>query len=471
VRICLSAAFVLLGMARAQAPTDQTAAAPVADRGYKLLRENEDWSFLRDPALRDDFWDPIKYIRLSAVSEDWYLTIGGEVRQVWEQTGNNNWGKNPYMDAFYLARYMLHLDAHFGKHYRTFVQLKSGLEAFRRGGPRPIDEKKLDFEAAYFEANTAGDEDWVALRLGRQELNYGSGRLLSIREGPNVRQSFDGLKLRGKLGDWHIDGFAVRPDLDKPGFFNNAPDHQTALWGLYSTRPVAKTVSVDAYYIGINRKQYAYERGVAEELRHSFGARLWRPIATKRAGSDFDYEGVWQSGTFGSDGIRAWTVASDSGYSLPNVPLKPRFSIKADVSSGDNPNSKNLGTFSPIYPLGNYFGVIADTGPGPVNFIDVHPRVQTQFGHGVSLSTDLVVQWRENVLDGVYAVPGFLIQAADGSRARFVGYRPGAELRWQIDRHAYLQADYGIFYAGKFLQEATPGRNLNYWELWAGYKF
>jgi hypothetical protein len=42
---------------------------------------------------------------------------------------------------------------------------------------------------------------------------------------------------------------------------------------------------------------------------------------------------------------------------------------------------------------------------------------------------------------------------------------------YQIDRHAYLQADYGIFYAGRFLKESTRGRNINYMEFWFGYKF
>ena len=37
-------------------------------------------------------------------------------------------------------------DWHFGKHFRAYVELKSGLESFRNGGPRPIDEKRLDFE-------------------------------------------------------------------------------------------------------------------------------------------------------------------------------------------------------------------------------------------------------------------------------------------------------------------------------------
>jgi hypothetical protein len=214
-----------------------------------------------------------------------------------------------------------------------------------------------------------------------------------------------------------------------------------------------------------------YNRGTGQELRHSVAARLWRPVQTKERGWDLDYEGVWQFGTFGSRNIRAWTFASDTGYSLPNLPFKPRLSVKSDISSGDDPRHNSLGTFNALFPIGNYFGVLADTGPGPQNFIDLHPRLQIQPVRGVSVSADLVAQWRQNLNDGVYAVPGFLLVPANGSRARFVGYRPGVEVRWQIDRHAYLQADYGIFYVGQFLKEAAPGRNINYIALWAGYKF
>src|SRR6266542_2901134 len=93
---------------------------------------------------------------------------------------------------------------------------------------RPIDEKKLDIEAAFVEIGASEGDRWVVLQAGRQELNYGSGRLVSVREGPNVRQSFDGAKLKIKFGAWRIDAFAARPDLDKPGFFDNVPDHRTA---------------------------------------------------------------------------------------------------------------------------------------------------------------------------------------------------------------------------------------------------
>jgi hypothetical protein len=453
----------------AQAQTDQPTSPAEPVRTYTLLGEDEDWSFLKDPSLRQDLWDPLKYIPLGR--DGWYLSIGGGAREVLEQVGNDNWGKQPYTNTFYLERYVLHTDWHFGKYFRTYVEFKSDWESFRRGGPRPIDEKKFDFEEAFVELGAEEGDNWIAVLAGRQELNYGSGRLVSVREGPNVRQSFDGARLKSRVGGWRIDGWAVRPDLDKPGYFDNVPDHGTAFWGVYATRPWRRRVSFDSYYLGLDRKSYTYNRGTAQETRHNLGARLWRPPATKKPDWDFDYEAVWQFGNFGSDGIRAWTVGSETGYSFLRTPLDPRVSLKADISSGDNPRRGSLGTFSPIYPIGNYFGVIADTGPGPVNFTDVHPRLQTKLPKGVSISTDVVVQWRESLTDGVYAVPGFLLVPAGDSRARFVGYRPGVEARWQIDRHAWIQADYGVFFAGEFLKQASPGRNINYTEFWAGYKF
>src|SRR6266436_6656826 len=290
----------------------------VPGRSYQLLKEDEDWSFLRDRSLRREFWDPVKYIPLRN-SGDWYLTIGGEAREVWEQIGNDNWGQQPHMNGYLNERYMLSFDLHYGSYVRTFFELKSGLNSFRSGGPRPIDEKKLDFQAGFLELGTNGSRNWIRLRAGRQEMEYGSGRLIDVREGPNVRLSFDGFKVKTGIGSWQIDGFAMRPDLDKPGFFNNVPNHSVGFWGVYGVRLLAKTITLDAYYLGLDRKTAAFNRGVGHEVRHSIGARLSRPIAERNPGWDFDYEALWQFGTFGSANIRAWTVASETGYRFPTV--------------------------------------------------------------------------------------------------------------------------------------------------------
>ena len=270
----IAAACLLVAVLPARAQSDPVAASAIPDRSYQLLSEDENWSFLRDSNLREDFWDPIKYIPLRNRANDWYLTIGGEAREVWEQIGNDNWGESPFWNGYFNERYMVHFDVHYGKHMRTFVELKSGLNSFRIGGPRPIDEKKLDFQAAFLELGTTAGKNSANLLVGRQELEYGSGRLIDLREGPNVRLSFDGFRLKTKLHSWQIDGLAVRPDLDNPGFFENAPNHAVGFWGVYATRPTTGGTTLDLYYLGLDRAQAAFERGTAQEVRHSLGARF-----------------------------------------------------------------------------------------------------------------------------------------------------------------------------------------------------
>ena len=454
-----------------QGQSTPTAESPAPARNYHLLREDDDSSFLEDPTQRQEFWDPIKYVPLRAGRNDWFLSMGGEARMIWEQIGNDNWGQQPFMNGYFNQRYMLYFDVHYGKRVRSFVELKSGLNSYRIGGPRPIDEKKLDFQSAFLEVGTGNERKMIKFRAGRHEMEYGSGRLIDVREGPNVRLSFDGFKLKADVGTWHIDGFAVRPDVDKPGFFDNTPNHAVGFWGVYGVRSLKENITLDSYYLGLDRKKAAFNRGVGHEVRHSVGARLSRPVATTNPGWDFDYEALWQFGSFGSANIRAWTAASETGYRFSTIPLKPRFSVKADISSGDDPRTNTLGTFNPLFPKGNYFGVIATAGPGPINFIDTHPRVETALPHNVTVSVDWIFQWRQSLRDGVYSVPGFLIIPAGKSNARFVGHRPGSEVRWQVNRHLWFQGDYGIFYAGKFVKESQAGRNLNYWALWTGYKF
>src|SRR6201987_1831939 len=222
----LAAAVLLVTQLSAGAQSISSALPDAPDRSIKLLREDEDWSFLKDPKLREDFWDPVKYIRLRSGRNDWYMTISGEAREVWEQIGNDYWGQAPYWNGYLNERYMLGFDIHYGKHVRTFVDFKSGINSFRFGGPRPIDEKKLDFQAAFLQVGTAEGQKFTDLRVGIQELEYGSGRLIDVRQGPNVRLSFAGFLVKSKIDRWLVEGFAMRPRLDKSGFFDDRPNSQ-----------------------------------------------------------------------------------------------------------------------------------------------------------------------------------------------------------------------------------------------------
>ncbi len=70
------------------------------------------------------------------------------------------------------------------------------------------------------------------MRVPRQELEYVSGRLVDAHDRPDLRLNFDGSLLRTTTQSRHVDGFAMRPDEDNRGFFDNAPDHAAGFWRL-----------------------------------------------------------------------------------------------------------------------------------------------------------------------------------------------------------------------------------------------
>ncbi len=475
--LCALFAGVVVMPATAQAPVEAEPPAPM--RTYHLLRYEDDWSFLVDPAQHKDWLDAIKFIPLDGSDGGHYLSLGGEFRQAAERVRSDAWQTAPQVvNTFALQRMQLHLDAHVAARLRFFVQFESGLEEGREPGPRAVDLKRLDFLNAFADLSLRGGEKAITLRMGRQEIMLGSGRLLAVREGPNVRQSFYGARLHVPLGMWQSDWFALRPAADRPGFFDNVPLQTTSFWGGFATRPwkASSRNLVDVYYYGLDRKKATFNRGTGRELRNTLGARIASKDPASSAGRlaipHFDLEAVYQFGSFKGSEIRAWTAAVELGVILPRLPFTPRVGLRTNVTSGDrHPSSGALGTFNPLFPIGNYFGILADTGPGPLNSRDLHPNVRLFLPHGIAINADWLLWWRQSVEDGVYGVPGNLLIPAGGSRARFVGHRPGIEARWQIDRHAYVQADFGVFFAGPFPRQRGRSGNLNYSSLWLGYKF
>ena len=107
-----------------------------ATPNYKLLRYDEDYSYLKDPDLRTDFWDSIKYIPIGDW-EDCYVSFGAQLRQWFQFYNNFDFGTTPGPNAYLDQRYLFHGDFHFGPNIRFFGQLVSGLENGRIGGPLP----------------------------------------------------------------------------------------------------------------------------------------------------------------------------------------------------------------------------------------------------------------------------------------------------------------------------------------------
>lgn len=437
---------------------------------YALLRQDEDYSYLRDRSCRRDLLDPIKFISLGP-QEDQYLTLGGEVREWYEVFRNANWGVGPQdRDGYLLQRVSAYADWHLGEGIRVFGQLTSATEAGRNGGPRPVDEDQLWVEEAFAEYKLPVFADTqVALRLGRQEFEFGSGRLVDAREGPNVRRAFDGFSSIFDNGSWHATVFVAQPVLNRPQVFDDPTDTRTTFWGVYATRLLPSIGGgFDLYYLGINNSQAIFDRGTGDENRHTLGTRVFGSWGNW----DYDWELTYQAGRFAGVPLSAYSFATDTGYTFKSARFSPRFSLKAGATSGDDPASGHFGTFNPLFPSGIYFGQAAISLNGPSNMLRLGVSLQGNLSETVQFGIDYDWFWRNSLYDGVYGLGGNLLQTGLENRDRSVGSQVSTSITWHATRHVDVSLAYAYFIVGRFLTDsATPGRDVQYTSAFVRFKF
>lgn len=377
---------------------------------FRLMRFDEDYSYLRDSART--FYHRLKYTTFG--KQNSYLSLGGSARSEYVDFHNEDWGQQGIGHNYFgLQRFNVHADLHLSPRVRVFAQLRSAWEEGRKNGPRPIDEDKLNVQNLFVDLVVMRN---LTMRLGRQELDYGSGRLISVREGPNLRLYFTGGKVMYKTGALSADAFVMMSDTVNKGVFDNKSSRQVNLWGSYATYVIPHAGNLDAYYLGIRRDQAIFEEGVGQEVRHTIGGRFWK----YGGGFIYNLEGAYQFGRFGSGAIRAWTASADIGYMFETLQGHPTINLRHDYISGDRKaGDGHLETFNPVYPKGGYFGFSPQIGP--VNLIDLHPYATWAPGHQWQLQTDAVFNWRYSLQDGIYRPSGGFKMPGAASDKRYIG--------------------------------------------------
>lgn len=461
--------ILLLGSARAAAAADEDTGTFVPPP-YKSLRYDEDYRYLADTSKQTDFWDPLKFIPLWD-SPNFYLSFGGELRERMEYYSAPRFDlDDERSNGYLLHRILLHADLHLGPYLRTFVQFGSELQAFKDSPLSPTDVNHLDLHQGFVDINMpiAPETDInPTLRVGRQEIQYGSQRLVSVREPPNIRRSFDGFRLDDNIGPIKLGALAVRPVNVQDGVFDDETNGHQALWGTYNTFPVSALpgLNLDVYYLGFYNDQAKFGGIPGDEIRHSFGTRIFGAAG----GWDWNWEFVGQVGNFHNENIRAWTAASDSGYTFKSVRWKPRLGLKADIASGDdNPKDHDLGTFNALFPRLGYFSEAALIAPS--NFFDVQPSVTIQPWENVTFSLSWDVLWRETTNDAIYIEPNSPVKGTAGHGGNYTGNQIALDADWQINRHIDAKASYVHFFAGDALKSAG-GKDVDFVMFSTDYKF
>lgn len=456
------AALLLAALGVGTLSTAQT--VDPARPALKPLRFDEDWRPLCNAQLRATALDRLKCVR---IGPDATLSLGGEWRERFEAADNPGFGLRQSADSVLLHRFLLHGDLRLGEALRGFVQLGFYEQTGRNGPAGPFDGDRLDVAQAFVDVSATAAGGRATLRTGRQELSFGSGRLVAVREGPNARRAFDGARAFWTDGSTRIDAFALRPVRIEPGPFDDGTDRTESFWGVHSTRRSAGPTSpgIDIYYLGYDRDAARFAVGSAKERRHSIGARLFG----RASAFDWDLEAVAQFGSFGQRDIRAWTVATDVGYRLESLPLSPRLGLKANIASGDASGADNrLGTFNALYPKLPYFSeanLIA-----PANLMDLQPSLS------LSLTPDLTARvgwngiWRHRMSDAIYTTPLVAIPGTAGQKGRFTGHQAIVGFEWDARPDLRIAGEYVHFEPGATLRRAG-GKPVDFVTISAAYRF
>jgi hypothetical protein len=307
--------------------------------------------------------------------------------------------------------------------------------------------------------------------MGQHEMDLGAGRLISSGEGLNIKRSLDGVRLIWRTGKWTTNAQVNKLTSVKPGNFNDVPEPSFTLWGIGTTRSQPKRHGGEsAFYIGLARKRAIFDQGVGQETRHTFGVRSFGQSSSL----DYNFDAFLQLGTFISGSnrykIRAWAVASDSGYTVTHSSLKRRIGLRADATSGDtNPKDQLLETFNPLLPGTSYSDTIGLIGAP--NSIGLFPHLRVLPKNKLTITAGTAFFWRESTRDAVYGINVFPIRTGQRSQARYIGAQPSFRLDWPIQRHWSYSLTLAHFHTGRFLKETPPGEDTNYVTSWVTFKF
>lgn len=334
----------------------------------------------------------------------------------------------------------------------------------------PPYQDSMDLRLGYVELGDP-DKEPVSLRAGRQELVFGEQRLVGHTSWANTARSFDAVRatFRSNSG-YRLDAFASSVVVLTDGEFGK-PIAGNNLHGLYGgIEKLVPDAVIEPYVLWRLAPRLASEYGPVGNLdSKTVGVRWAGRLA---GGFDYGTEMAFQTGSLGSDKVRAWAGHWVAGRTLRRVKWTPRVSAEYNYATGDkDPRDGRRGTFDQLYPTNHdKYGLTDQMGwrnMRDLRFgLDLKPRSKWL----------IVVNWHDwwlaSARDALYNSAGNPIaRVADGSGGTHVGQEAGVQAIYTLSPQMQIGAAVGHVFPGEFLKKATPGKGYTIPYLVIGYSF
>ena len=317
---------------------------------------------------------------------------------------------------------------------------------------RAREVNRLDLYQAHANIVLHAGQEKLTARLGRQEIRYGSARLMMAPGWANRRRTHDGVRFIYESQDWEVNPFWVRPAIRNSSNFTSFdesnPNQQ--LYGIFSTYKGVEDNQMDLYWL-------------AFDIRNSGSGARYDTLATRIVGERDDWlyevEGGVQLGENPdrSDHIAGF-VTCGLGRKLSSLRWKPEMWVYYDWASGDDTVGNG---FHHYVPRAHYYLGFMDLF-GRRNLEDLNFRLTVKptskltvlaWCHFFSLANGNDVPYNLNMKP-------YAGLEAGSAGSQTLGTELDTMVTYDVSDQTQLRFGYSYFWAGKFY-DTTPGVPTN----------
>lgn len=395
--------------------------------------------------------------------------LSGEYRLRFEGYDGLNFKPNS-SDNYFLERFRLGVAIQPSPWIKLVAELQDSRAFEKTTVPAaPPYQNIWDLRQAYIEIGDT-EKSKVALRVGRQELNFGEERLIGSVNWLNNARTFDAARATIRFHDYRLDAFSssVVNAYDN-GFDHHQPGNN--LHGLYghSEKVIPKAV-LEHYVLWRVGPGQKTEAGAPAKIDEKIlGVRI---AGTLSHNLDYGSEMVLERGGIGSDNISAWAGHWVVGHTWQSVKLKPRLFTEYNYASGDaSPKDGQRGTFDNLYPTNHdKYGLSDQVGWKNIKHyragLDLKPSKQW------SITAKFEDWWLASAADALYSATGAaVVRVSAGTAGTHVGEEFDLSGSYSPSKPFQFGAGFAHILPGEFLKHSTLGQKYSSPYVFAMYKF
>ena len=472
-------------------PASKPAAPKPPPQPWKPVFFDNDFSYKKSPHTHL-IGEELKNIPLSDVLpwdivEDTTLSVGGEVRNRYMDERNRlraPFGAGGH-STYDLIRWRNYFDLKHSDWVRVYVEM---IDASITGNELPatgIDVNRWDLQNAFVDLKILERDDKpVWFRTGRQELLFGSQRLISPLDWANTRRNFEGLRINSPGTTWDLDAWLVNPVNTAtfgagggagPGLGVLKNDDQfdsrqrdIVFGGAWGTYKGIKDNPIDTFFLydhhdrffpGGNGFPAAPPNSFPKGDRYTIGTRWLGNIPADGGDRVYltDIEGGYQFGNDNNKSVQAGFFTAGLGHTWKTVKWEPTVWGFYDWASGDgNPADGTKGTFFQHYGLVHaYIGLIDNVARQ--NTSDINYRVSVKPTKKLQLQAAQHFIQLANANDSLYTITGQKF-GAPGGHGSDVGQELDLLATYTYNQNVSFEMGQFWFWYGDYIHNVQPTR-------------